>query len=77
MKTILLALIFAAPQISSTRQLPAEVDLCKLVAASSEYNGKSADGRRRVVSQRSLYCAVQPSMRAKGRLGRINAGCSA
>ena len=40
MKTILLALIFAAPHISSTRQLPAEVDLCKLVAASSEYNGK-------------------------------------
>ena len=40
MKTILLALIFTAPQLSSARELPAEVDLCKLVVASSEYNGK-------------------------------------
>jgi hypothetical protein len=40
MKTLLLALIFMAPQLSSSRQLPVEIDLCKLVAASSEYNGK-------------------------------------
>lgn len=40
MKTILLALIFTAPQLSSPSQLRAEIDLCKLVAASSEYNGK-------------------------------------
>ena len=40
MKTILLALIFTVPQICSARQLPAEVDLCKLVVASSDYNGK-------------------------------------
>ena len=29
-----------APQVSSSRQLPVEIDICKLVAASSEYNGK-------------------------------------
>ena len=29
-----------APQVSSSRQLPVEIDLCKLVAAASEYNGK-------------------------------------
>jgi hypothetical protein len=40
MKTLLLALIFMAPQLSSSRQLPVEIDLCKLVAASSAYNGK-------------------------------------
>jgi len=40
MKTLLLALIFIAAQISPSRQLPEEVDLCKLVAAFSEYNGK-------------------------------------
>jgi hypothetical protein len=40
MKTILLALIFTASQLSSARQPPAEIDLCKLVAAPSEYNGK-------------------------------------
>ena len=40
MKSLLLALIFMAPQVSSSRQLPVEIDLCKLVAAASEYNGK-------------------------------------
>src|ERR1700728_3249054 len=40
MKSVLLALIFMAPQVSSSRQLPVEIDLCKLVAAASEYHGK-------------------------------------
>jgi hypothetical protein len=40
MKTILLILIFTVFQIPSVGQVPAEIDLCKLVAAPSEYNGK-------------------------------------
>src|ERR1700723_1547447 len=35
-----LLLIFIAAQLSSSQQLPEEIDLCKVVAASSEYNGK-------------------------------------
>jgi hypothetical protein len=40
MKTILLAFIFAAPQLSLPAQPHTEVDLCKVVMASSEYNRK-------------------------------------
>lgn len=40
MKTILLALILAAPHLSSPQQPPTEIDICKLVAAPSEYNGR-------------------------------------
>lgn len=40
MKTLLLALMLIAPRLSSSQQLPTEINLCRLVAASSEYNGK-------------------------------------
>jgi hypothetical protein len=40
MRTLLLALMFTAPPLFSAQQVPAEIDLCKLVAAPSEYNGK-------------------------------------
>ncbi len=40
MKTLLLALILTTPQLAWPQQPPAEIDICKLVAAPSEYNGK-------------------------------------
>jgi hypothetical protein len=40
MKMILLALILTVPHLASPQQPPAEIDICKLVATPSEYNGK-------------------------------------
>ena len=40
MKTILLALILTAPHLASPQQSPMAIDICKLVASPSEYNGK-------------------------------------
>jgi hypothetical protein len=40
-KAILLALILTAPRLASPQQPPTEVDICKLIAAHAEYNGKT------------------------------------
>lgn len=40
MKTILLALFFTAPNLFSSLQPSTQIDLCKVVSESSEYNAK-------------------------------------